>query len=392
MGDWINQLSENTRIALVGIFAVTLVLLIELKPWVPSAIGLSEQELLLLARDADSLPVPPESLVSPHLDARLLAKTTKSIKEIDPELEILMENREFGVLTDRLLNLAAQAVTDNQTGQLVEILSLLGQVSIERQILDVAEVYLFEALDLLSETDHDAARAEIYMQLGRTYMKSREIARSAGYAYDALQIGRNQLYRGRYQQAEQSILTAIEHSLSINRFNAAASAYSSLAHLHLRTGNQFESERARLEAARLYSSSGQVTPAQKELELLRTAGIDEWRLFGLEQEIDENYGSYRESIEQIAVARDYQRLYHHFLSQKNFARAWHFRLLASKSLENVSKRAMFHRQQGVLALLYNSNDSMVLAKNYFSEASRSFSTEGMDAQNQQTMELSKKVW
>ncbi|MGI9318840.1 MAG: hypothetical protein ACR2QW_16040, partial [bacterium] len=197
---------------------------------------------------------------------------------------------------------------------------------------------------------------------------------------------------GRYQVAEQNIIKSIEHNLSINRYNAAASAYSSLALLKQRSGNLYESEQSRLEAARLYASSGQLSSAQRQINLLRAADIEEWRLLGIEDEIETNYRKYQESIEQIALARDYNRLYHHYLSKNNHARAWQFRLLASKSLEKVSKRAMFHRQQGVLALLYNSNEAMALARNYFSEASRSFVTHGMVELEQQTQALNNQVF
>ncbi|MGB5709068.1 MAG: hypothetical protein WBM41_19840 [Arenicellales bacterium] len=384
----LSQFSERTRITLVGVCAVVLVLIVELEPWNASTEVHIEDQLNL----ADKPENPPAPLVNPDIEVRLRANTAKSIKEIDPQLEVLMAQNQFGELSNRLLNLAAIAVGAKQPDQLAEILSLLGQVSIEQQNLDAAEVYLFEALDLLSDSVNDGARAEIYMQLGRAHLRAREVARSAGYAYDTLLIGRNQLMRGRYQVAEENIRKAIEFNLSINRYNAAASAYSSLALLNQRSGNKYESEIARLEAARLYASSGQLSSAQQQIDLLRAAGIEEWRLFGIEDEIESNNQVYEESIAQIAQSRDYQRLYNHYLSQNNHARAWHFRLLASKSLENVSKRAMFHRQQGVLALLYNSNEAMTLAKNYFSEASRSFVANDMVDLDERTQALTRQIY
>ncbi len=384
----LSQFSERTRITLVGVCAAVLVLIVELEPWNASTEVHIEDQLNL----ADKPENPPAPLVNPDIEVRLRANTAKSIKEIDPQLEVLMAQNQFGELSNRLLNLAAIAVGAKQPDQLAEILSLLGQVSIEQQNLDAAEVYLFEALDLLSDSVNDGARAEIYMHLGRAHLRAREVARSAGYAYDTLLIGRNQLMRGRYQVAEENIRKAIEFNLSINRYNAAASAYSSLALLNQRSGNKYESEIARLEAARLYASSGQLSSAQQQIDLLRATGIEEWRLFGIEDEIESNNQVYEESIAQIAQSRDYQRLYNHYLSQNNHARAWHFRLLASKSLENVSKRAMFHRQQGVLALLYNSNEAMTLAKNYFSEASRSFVANDMVDLDERTQALTRQIY
>lgn len=388
----IRQIPESVRITLVGVCALSAVVLIEIRPWQSSVDGQIEEQLQTAANEIAAPEIPPEALVDPDMENTLRADTAKSIKEIDPQLEVLMAQKRFGELTNRLLNIAASIIEANQPNQLAELLSLLGQVSIEQQNLDAAEVYLFEALDLLKDSSNEGARAEIYMQLGRAHLRSREIARSAGYAYDALLIGRNQLMRGRYQVAELNILKAIEHNLSINRYNAAASAYSSLALLKERIGNRYESEQSRLEAARLYASSGQLSSANRQITMLRAFGIEEWRLLGIENEIDTNYRTYKESIEQIALAKDYRRLYHHYLSKDNHARAWHFRLLASESLEKVSKRAMFHRQQGVLALLYNSNEAMALAKNYFSEASQSFTNNGMVELEQQTRALNSQVY
>ena len=86
-------------------------------------------------------------------------------------------------------------------------------------------------------------------------------------SYDALQIGRNQLSKGQFSLAEQNIRLAIDHSLSINRFNAAASGYQALAVYFEKLGDQYQSEQARLEAARLFSSSGQEAAARYELDL-----------------------------------------------------------------------------------------------------------------------------
>ena len=388
----IRQLPESLRITLVGVCALSAVLLVEIRPWRSSTDVQIEEQLQTTANKVEAPEIPPEPLVDPDMETTLRADTAESIKEIDPQLEVLMTQKRYGELTNRLLNLAASVLEAKQPNQLVEILSLLGQVSIEQQNLDAAEVYLFEALDLLQDSPNEGARAEIYMQLGRAHLRSREIARNAGYAYDALLVGRNQLMRGRYQVAELNILKAIEHNLSINRYNAAASAYSSLALLKERTGNRYEAEQSRLESARLYASSGQLSSANRQISLLRASGIEEWRLLGIESEIDTNYRDYKESIEQIALAKDYRRLYHHYLSKNNHARAWHFRLLASESLEKVSKRAMFHRQQGVLALLYNSNEAMALAKDYFTEASRSFLDNGMVELEQQTRALNSQVY
>jgi len=389
----LNGLSENTRIALVGVCAIGIVGYFELPSHQhttvvgPGGTDLVETGQALLADHQPAVP-----LVDPGLDDALLEKTVSSVRQLDPELETLLQAGAHGTVKNRLLTLAAAAVADGKHDRLAEILSLLGQVSIEQQNLGAAEVYLFEALDVLEGTDNEPARAEIYLQLGRAYLKSREVARNAGYSYDALQIGRNQMAKGQYQQAEQSIQQAISQSLSIHRYNAAASAYQSLSKLYGLLGNQYESEQASLEAVRLYSSSGQSDQSRTLLGELRDSNIEDWRLLDVDKQIEANQEIYEDSIEQIGIARDYRRLYNYYLNEGNIARAWHFRLLASKSLEEVSKRAMFHRQQGVLALLYNSNDAMARAKKYFSSASDRFASQGNADRLEQTAELKKGIY
>lgn len=372
MWHWYDNLSENTRIAFVGFSAVVLVGFVELKSEAPH-LAQSDVEI---SSNVNKNHRPSTPSANDELNKALFEETAQSVRDIDPLFEILMRNGAFGALKNRLLNLAAEAVSQNQKDSLANTLVLLGQVSIEQQNLSAAEVYLFEALDILEPGKDDEIRTNIYVQLGRTYLKSRQIARDAGYAYDALQIGRTQLKQRRFDLAETNIRLAIDHSLSIHRYNAAASGYESLAHLYRTIGDVFQAEEAQLEAIRLYSSSGQTDMSLSLLEKAKNAGIDEWRLFDMEQQIATNRQTYEESISQIGTAKDYRRLYNYYLNQGDKQRAWHFRLLASQSLEEVSKRAMFHRQQGVLAILYNSNEAMSKAKRYFADASARFEETG----------------
>ena len=367
----IDNAPQKVRIVLTGIISVFLVVMIELRPWSSSHPAKHELEFRSEQKERRILSSP-EPLVESDLDRQLLAETADLVNDIDPQFEALMAEKEYGKISDELLNRAALAVEGNDKEVLANILALLGQVAIEQHSLDTAEVYLFESLDLLRNSDDKDARARVYMQLGRTHLKSREIARQAGYAYDALQIGRNQLAKGQVNAAEKNILGSISHSLSINRYNAAASGYASLAKLKHKIGDEFGAEEASLEAVRLFSSSGQIKAALAQLDRLRKTGIEDWRLTGIEQEIDNNMTAYTESIEQLGIARDYRRLYHYYLSENQLSQAWHFRLLANESLQKVSKRAMFHRQQGVIAILYNSNEDMTLAKSYFNDAAQTF--------------------
>ncbi len=385
---WYDKLSENARIAFVGISAIILVGVVELKPGsTPPAQTFFEPD----NPTAESLR-PQSPSVDQKLDQVLFEETAQSVREIDPLFEILMRNGAYGTLKNRLLNLAAEAVNQDQTESLANILVLLGQVSIEQQNLSAAEVYLFEALDVLEDDRDDDIRTNIYVQLGRTYLKSRQIARNAGYAYDALQIGRTQLKQRRFDLAEANIRHAIEHSLSIHRYNAAASGYETLARLYQNIGDDFAAEEANLEAIRLYSSSGQTDVSLSLLDKAKDAGIDDWRLFDMEQQIADNRRTYEESISLIGTAKDYRRLYNYYLNQGDTQRAWHFRLLASQSLEEVSKRAMFHRQQGVLALLYNSNEAMAKATHYFDSASARFKESGDQARFTETSQMQSEVY
>lgn len=383
---YFERISENSRIALTGVSAVAIVLLFEGRP---VHITVNSQPAVAVEQTVDEQEPP---MVDPALDHALQEKTIASVSKLDPLLNTLMRNGAYGAVKNRLLNLASAAVADQELDRLSQILLLLGQVSIEEQNLGAAEVYLFEALDVVASGGNEPARAEIYMQLGRTYLKSREVARDAGYAYDALQIARNQLSKRQYHRAEQNIRYAIEQSLSINRYNAAASAYQTLNTLYLTIGDRYQAEESLLEAIRLYSSSGQTRISTALLAELRAGDIEPWRLLDVENQIEANRKTYEESITQIGIARDYQRLYNYYLNQGNVGRAWHFRLLASRSLEEVSKRAMFHRQQGVLALLYNSNDAMANAKHYFSEARERFSSQGNKERVTQTAALDKGVY
>jgi tetratricopeptide (TPR) repeat protein len=236
-------------------------------------------------------------------------------------------------------------------------------------------VYLFESLDVLQNEGDEVGTAQVYMQLGRVHLKSRQMARKAGTAYDRLLVARWQISRQDYGSAAENLHQVIEDSLSINRFGAAASAYDTLARLHAATGATYEAEQAVMQAASLYASSGQPDRAR---DLLRgLTGIEPWRVAAIEEDIERNYDEFQNHVEQIERARDYQRLYHHYLAKGDERRAWKLRLLAGQSLAKASKRAMYHRQPDVLAVLYNSNVAKEQAQDYFDRARRTFDDSGL---------------
>ncbi len=323
----------------------------------------------------------------PALEQEMISRTAQTVENISADLAQLLQQKEYGLLRDHLLNKAAQAVAGGDKNLLGHVMSLLGQLSIEEQDLDTAEVYLMEALDVYQSLGDSVGAAQVYIQLGRSRLKSRELARTAGNTYDRLLVARWQLSHGDYSAAEQNFRYVVDESLAVSRYGSAASAYYSLVQLYTHDGNTFEAEQAAMEAARLYAASGQLQRARASLVPLRQAGVEEWRLSGIEQEIDRSYAEFEASVHQIERAKDYRQLYNHYNAQGDQNRAWKLRLLASKSLKNVSKRAMYHRQPDALALLYVSNDDMGRAKNYFDIAKQTFDNEGLESLSTQAEKL-----
>ena len=336
---------------------------------------LSDQEAFALARAELGLEAMPDPAAYDRVEQSLRGDTLLSIEQIDTDLAELMKLGEYGVVRERLLQYAADAVATEQRVLLGGVLSLLGQVAIEEQDLDTAEVYLMESLDVLQTEGDEVGVAQTYMQLGRVHLKSRQMARTAGDAYDRLMVARWQLSRQDYGNAAEILHQVIENNLSINRFGAAASAYDTLAHLHTETGSADEAQQAALRAASLYASSGQPERARELIGSLD--GVQPWQMAELEAEIERNYAEFRSNVEQIERARDYQRLYYYYQAKGDERRAWRLRLLAGQSLAKASRRAMYHRQPDVLAVLYNSNVAKEQAQNYFDRARRTFDDSGL---------------
>ena len=325
-------------------------------------------------------------------DKKFEEQTHESVRNFEPSLATLLSNKKFGLLRERLLKLASVAVADDDKNRLGYILNLLGQIAIQEQDLYTAEVYLNEALDIFEDLNDDLGAAQIHMQLGRTHLKARQIARVAGTAYDELQVGRWYLANKIPDIAEQYIVQSIDKNLSINRYGSAASAYESLVKLYLREADDNLAQQAAFKSARLFSASGNTARARKVLDLLPENMKHSQQLAELDDDIKSNYSAYKKSILQIERARDYRRLYAYYRNVGDQARAWKFRLLANDSLAEVSKRALFHRQQGVLAILYNSNESMDLAENYFIQAQETFDFNGLDDLSAETRQLNGKVY
>ena len=332
------------------------------------------------------------SIDSVDLEKSLVQDTYQTFEGIDNELASLLSTKQWGKLRKRLLELASIAVNNKDENRLGYILNLLGQVAIQEQDLHSAKVYLAESKNIFEGLQDEIGVAQVNLQLGRAHLKSREIARTAGTAYDELQVGRWYLAKNLLQTAEQYIKESIERNLSISRYGSAASAYESLARLHLKQNDTEKAQQALYESARMFASSGKIDRARQVLQQHPSLQVHSKALQELNQDIQENYASYREDVLQIERARDYRRLFRYYRSSGDQVRAWRFRLLANESLANVSKRTLFHRQQGVLAILYNSNDAKAQAENYFVQAKQTFDLNGMLDLSSETEQLNQQIF
>ena len=376
-------------VSLIGFFSLRYFLLQTDSPYSPIVVTTPQPTAQTTASTVD---VVERFQFDTELEQEMVSKTEQTVREIGEDLATLLKNKEFSLLRDSLLNKAAQAVTEGDKPQLAHVLSLLGQVAIEEQDLDAAEVYLLESLDVYDNLRDKVGSAQVYMQLGRTHVKARELARTAGDAYDRLLIARWQLSEQRYADAEQNLKHVIDESMAVNRFGAAASAYYSLVQLYTKSSSTFQAEQAAMEAARLYAASGQLKRAYATVAQLKRAGVEAWRVYDIEQEIDRSHEEFERNVQQIERAKDYRQLYYHYRSQGDQERAWKLRLLASKSLKNVSKRAMYHRQPDALALLYVSNDDMGRARDYFDRAKQTFDSKGLETLSSQAEKLKDQIF
>ncbi len=295
---------------------------------------------------------------------------------VEQDIRRLLSDGELKKSTTILLEIAAIAIQQGDKKKLGNIMLLLGKAAINEQELDSAEVYLQEALDIALKFKDNIAAANIYQQLGRLHIRSRELARNAAEAYEKLWIARNQMYMGQYREAKVNLDQVIESNLSIRRYGAAASAYETLSEFHQRFHDSYMAQDAAMEAARLYASSGQITRSLGILESLKSGGLDNLQAESIQGEINQLFAQHLNDVSQTARARDYQMLYRHYNARGDYERAWKLRILASKSLAKTSGRSMFHRQPDVLAILYDSNFTMNKARTYLDQASNLFSVEG----------------
>jgi hypothetical protein len=275
-----------------------------------------------------------------------------------------------------LLEQAASAVQQANKNKLSNIMLLLGKVATNEMEFDAAEVYLQEALDIAVQSGDILAEAKTYQQLGKLHIRSRELARIAGNAYENLWHVKNAMFRGEYRFVEDNLRKVIDTSIAIQRYGAAADAYETLAKFHRRFHDDYQAQSAVLEAAKLYASSGRITRSRTMVSALEQEGVAASTLIQMNAEINELFEQHQNNIEQTAQARDYQMLYRYYNSRGEYERAWKLRILAGKSLARTSSRSMYSRQADVLAILYSSNFEMEKARKYLNQAGNLFARQG----------------
>ncbi len=317
------------------------------------------------------------------IDARL-ERLDLDDAERDRLIRELLRQKRYQQARTHLLEVAAAAVLQQNQRRLGDTLLLLGEVAIDQQELSAGEIYLQEALYLAMDNDNLMGTARAYQLLGRLNIRARELARHAAYSHDDLWQARNAIARGLYHGVEDNLRRVIEENLSIRRYGAAADAWEALASLHDRLHDNYQVQLARLEAARLYASIGQMSQVHRLLDGIDTRVINGIDLARARDEIAALFDEHQQDLVKTSQARDYQMLYHHYLRQGQVERAWQFRIKASETLANTSERAIFRRHADVVAVLYNSNFAMDRARKYLDQAGGLYGDGGADDMRDET--------
>jgi hypothetical protein len=286
----------------------------------------------------------------------------------DQQVRDLLHQQKYAQARTLLLEVAAAAVLQDDQDKIGDTLLLLGEVAINQQELFAAEVYLQEALYLTMAQDNVLGTARTYQLLGQLNIRARELARRAANTYDELWQARNSIVRGYYQSVNENLHAVIDESLAIRRYGAAADAWETLASLHDKQYDGYQAQQARLEAARLYAATGQMTHVHRLLDGLDHSMISDIDVADIEREMAVLFEQHEDDVIRMSQARDYQMLYHHYMRIGKVEQAWKFRIKSSETRANGSDRAMFQRQADVIAVLYNSNYAMDRAKKYLDQA------------------------
>lgn len=305
----------------------------------------------------------------------------------DQQIRDLLHQRDYASARTLLLEVAAAAVLQDDQGKLGDILLLLGEVAINQQELSAAEIYLQEALYLAMSQGNLLGAARTYQLLGELNIRARELARSASNIYDELWQARNAIARGYYQGVAENLQAVIAGNLEIRRYGAAADAWETLASLHDRVHDVYQAQQARLEAARLYASTGQMTHVYRLLDGLDHSQISAADLADIERELGDLFEQHEHDVIRTSQARDYQMLYHHYLRKGELEQAWSFRIKSSATQADSSDRAMYQRQADVIAVLYNSNFAIDRARKYLQQAGSIYQEKGAREMLEETRDM-----
>jgi hypothetical protein len=310
----------------------------------------------------------------------------------DQQIRDLLHQQKYAQARTLLLEVAAAAVLQDDQGKIGDTLLLLGEVAINQQELTAAEIYLQEALYLTMAQDNVLGTARTYQLLGQLNIRARELARRAANTHDQLWQARNSIVRGYYQGVNENLHAVIDENLGIRRFGAAADAWEALAALHDKQYDGYQAQQARLEAARLFAATGQMTHVHRLLDGLDRGLISDADVAYIEREMAALFEQHEEDVIRSSQARDYQMLYHHYMRIGEVEQAWKFRIKSSETLANGSDRAMFQRQADVIAVLYNSNFAMDRAKKYLDQAGSIYQDNDAREMHDETREMESLIY
>jgi hypothetical protein len=310
----------------------------------------------------------------------------------DQQIRDLLRQQKYAQARTLLLEVVAAAVLQDDQDKIGDTLLLLGEVAINQQELFAAEVYLQEALYLTIEQDNVLGTARTYQLLGKLNIRARELARRAANTHDELWQARNAIVRGFYNGVNENLHTVIDENLAIRRYGAAADAWETLGALHDKQYDGYQAQQARLEAARLYAATGQMTHVHRLLGGLDRSLISDVDVADIEREMAALFEQHEDDVIRMSQARDYQMLYHHYMRLGKVEQAWKFRIKSSETRANGSDRAMFQRQADVIAVLYNSNYAMDRARKYLDQAGSIYQDRGVREMHDETREMESLIY
>ena len=312
--------------------------------------------------------------------------------ERDRRIRDLLHQGKYKQARTQLLEVAATSMLEDDQTRLGDTLLLLGEVAINQKELGAAEIYLQEALYLTMSRDNIMGAARCYQLLGQLNIHARELARRASNTHDELWQARNSIARGFYQGVNENLQAVIRDNLEIRRYGAAADAWEALASLHDQIHDGYQAQLARIEAARLFASTGQMNHVRRLIDGLDSSLISDTGIGEIEHEIEDLLKQHQQDLIKTSQAHDYQILYHHYLRNGQVERAWKFRIKSSEALADTSERSMFQRQADVIAVLYNSNFAMDRAKQYLDRARNIYDDKGVSEQLEQTREMESLIY